>query len=327
MMRAVLIGAGSIASRHVAVLSNISGVEIAGVMDVNEPALQRFAEHHGVPAFNSLERLFDEARPDYALILTPRAVREQPMRACVERDVPFLVEKPPCHNMTTGNRLQQLLSEYGTIHAVGFMHRYSPAVDVARDILAGNELSTLSVEIRTPLAQGDGWRQRPVPFDVAASGGIIGEVGIHYIDTMRYLSGSNITRVKALGSHQMVRQAESADAAVVAMQLESGVLATMAHTWCAADWYACVTATFRTGTISVLLMGDCQRVWGRVDGKEIDFSVESQAEHRRLHEAFLTSVTAGDMAGVRTPYGDALETFQTSARINRELYGETGELD
>jgi predicted dehydrogenase len=168
---------------------------------------------------------------------------------------------------------------------------------------------------------------RPVPFRVAASGGIIGEVGIHYIDIIRYLSGCNIAQVRALGSRQLVKQVESADAVVVAMQLESGVLASMTHTWCASDWHACVTATFQTGTISILLMGDGQRVWGRADGKEIDFRVDGQAEHIRLHETFLAAVTCGDMSGVRTPFADALESFHTSARINLELYGSTGELE
>jgi len=82
------------------------------------------------------------------------------------------------------------------------------------------------------------------------SGGLVGEVGIHYVDIVRYLCRSEVAAVEALGSNQVLTPGngvDTVDAAAWTMRMHNGVIASFAHTWAAFDWHAVVTLTTCSG--------------------------------------------------------------------------------
>ena len=326
----LIVGAGGIASRHASIIAQAPDAELAGIVDVSEDAIARFRERFPVPAATDLDQALDDLQPGAVILCTPRTVREAVIRTCCSRGIPILIEKPPCECLSTGRRIEALLHETGLVHSVGFMHRYNPAIDLLRERLQGHAVSTLAINVRTPLARMDLWKTKPYPYDTDASGSIAGEVGIHYIDLIRFISGSEAGAVVALGTHQVLQpqgRVTTCDAAAWALRMDNGVVASVIQTWTAGDWRAVVTAVTDKGTLVAGLMGGASQLSGTIDGETIDFEGGDDDEHRALHRAFFDAAASGDLSGIRSPYGDALKTFETAARVNRELYGETRELD
>ncbi len=329
MKKTIIIGTGGIANRHANTLNNIEGAELVAGVDIRPDAAEAFATRHGIKAYTNLTVALDEETPDYVVITTPRQAREELIGICIDRGIPFIVEKPPSKDISSGKRMAGLIAERNPLHAVCFNHRYNPAVDFARNALRGKPITMVSVQTRTPLAHSKIWESRVYPFNVAQSGGLIGEVGIHYVDIARYLCGAEVDQVEAVGSRQVFPDfdgVDSIDAAAWVMRLTNGVVAAYAHTWCASDWFSCVTLTSERDFINVQLMGGKARAWGWVDGEDVAFEDEDDSEHHAMHVVFLKAVENGSMDGIRTPFADALETFRVCGKLNEKLYGATPEL-
>lgn len=81
MARVLIVGCGGIAGRHAGIVKGIDGVELVGVMDVDEERAKAFGEKYGAAPYTDLERALDEAKPSSVVICTPRTVREGPISA------------------------------------------------------------------------------------------------------------------------------------------------------------------------------------------------------------------------------------------------------
>jgi len=329
MAKVLIVGCGGIAGRHAGVVKGIDGIELVGVMDVDEERAKGFADKHGAAPYTDLEKALDDAKPSSVVICTPRTVREGPVGVVAERGVPALIEKPPCDKMSTGRRVQEIINKHGLVHSIGFMHRYNPAVDHVRERIEGQTVSLINITIRTPLAMSGLWKTKPAIYSVEKSGGIVGEVGIHYIDLVRLLSGSEVVEVSGLGTAQVLELDDAIttyDTAAWTMGMENGVVANIAQSWASAGWAATVEIMTDKGSACCGLMGGRSRAWGEIDGEKFEFEADNNAEHVALHAAFLKAVETGDMTKVRSPFADALATFEAAAKVNECLYEATAEL-
>jgi predicted dehydrogenase len=330
MAKALIIGSGGIAGRHAAMLQKTPSVTLVGAVDVRTEQAQAFAARHRIPAYTDLRKALDECAPAYAVVATPRTAREEILATLAERQIPALIEKPPCDRLSTGRRILAILNASKLIHSVGFMHRYNPAVDTVRRKIAGHKISLIHITIRTPLAYMDLWKTKPYPYNVERSGGIVGEVGIHYIDLVRFLCGGEMTRVSGLGTVQVLQpdaNVTTYDAAGWVMQMDNNVLATVSQTWASHGWRATIEVLTDKGSAVCQVMGGPSLAWGDMDGVPFRIEAEEDAEHMALHASFLDAVTRRDMSPVRSPFADALATFETGAKINQHLYGTTTELE
>lgn len=125
-MNVLIVGAGGIAGRHVDRLNRIEDVQVVGVCDLDIDRARRLAERcGGSPAtYTDFAQAIGAGGADYLLLTTPRCVRLPVIEACVEAGLPVLMEKPPCHDLETGERIADLLDRSGLLHSVGFMHRW-----------------------------------------------------------------------------------------------------------------------------------------------------------------------------------------------------------
>jgi predicted dehydrogenase len=329
-MRILIAGAGGIAHRHVSVLDRIEEAEVVGVMDIVAENARALADEAGAAPYTDLAEAVDASQPDALLLLTPRTVREGPISFCIERGLPVFVEKPPCECLSTGRRIHDRLQEAGLVHSVGFMHRYGARLERVLQHLREQRLSSVNILIRTPLALTKMWEHRPYPFQWRRSGGIVGEVGIHYIDIIRYICGAEPVEYTALGSRQALPDSEATttdDAVACSMRMANGVMATVCLTWAANDWYAAAHLATDAGHATVELMpyGADLAAWGTA-GDESFRDSDACDEYEQEHRAFLRAVQSGSMEPVRSPYADALKTFEATARVNALLYGENAEL-
>jgi predicted dehydrogenase len=306
-MKLFLVGTGGIAHRHVEALQRIPETAIAGVCDLDRARAEQFVAKHQLPArvYPDVAAGLDAVKPAAVVLLTPRHVRLPVVKLCVERHLPLLMEKPPCHSLAVGNEIKELLTQSGLIHSVGFPTRYEPSLRAALTKIAGERLALIQILLTSPMATQPVLAAYPDPYLIERSGGLAGDQGIHYVDVARYIARSEVKTVRALGTNRVLPvspQVTTRDTAGWVLEMQNGIVVTHAHTWGAANWTCQIRLVTDHSNVTVDGFGD---VLGQFEG-----------EHRAFHAA----VARGNIQPVLSSYADALESFRVTEEINRQLY-------
>ncbi len=326
MKRVLIIGTGGIAHRHIGALANIHEIHIASVCDIHAERAKEFAAPLGAAVFTSIDEAMSQSQPDYVILTTPREVREEAIAKCISHGLPVFMEKPPCHNLSAGEKIREMLASSQLLHSVGFNTRWHDSLNVALGWLSGQRLSRIAICFSGTFAAQPIWKTYAAPYLVERSGGLVGDQGIHYIDIARYISKSEVKRVMAMGCNQILPKSEhvsTVDAAAWLMEMENGVLVSHNHTWGAPGWSCLIDMVADGGIVRVDICANTAS--GTVNGETVTHQ-GTQDEFENEHRGFLRAVEAGDISIVCSPYADALESFRVAANINKIIYGETPEL-
>jgi predicted dehydrogenase len=90
-----VLGCGAIAHQHLAVLSRLPGVEIAGVCDTSRAAARVAAERYGAAAaYTDSAEMLAVARPDVVHVLTPPQTHSRLVVDCLKSGAHVVCEKP-----------------------------------------------------------------------------------------------------------------------------------------------------------------------------------------------------------------------------------------
>ena len=113
-MRAALIGAGQIARQHLACLTTLPDVEIAGVCDLSAATAEAAAERYGVGAwFTDHRAMLDKVRPDVIHITTPPTSHFRLAQDAIGSNAHVIVEKPATSTLDELETLEQQARQSG----------------------------------------------------------------------------------------------------------------------------------------------------------------------------------------------------------------------
>jgi len=133
-----------------------------------------------------------DARPDAVVISSATPDHPAQIRACAARELPMLCEKPIA---LTLRKTRDALDAGGDLLQVSFQRRFDPGFAEARRLVAEGALGTLySVRMCA-------YDHEPSPEHfIPSSGGIFRDLHIHDFDVARWLTGSEVDRVYAVGA-------------------------------------------------------------------------------------------------------------------------------
>jgi predicted dehydrogenase len=215
--RIVVAGAGLIGRRHVALVQENPGCELAGIVDPAPVAASRYGS---ISEFFAAEGTEDVG----VIVATPNRLHVQIALECVERGVPVLVEKPIADTVEDGARLAEAAEKAGVPLLVGHHRRYSPLLEAAAGTVAAGALG------RVVAVQGSALFHKPDDYFDAApwrrepGGGPILINMIHEVDDLRAVCGE-IVAVQAMAANG-TRGHEVEDTVAIALRFASGALGT-----------------------------------------------------------------------------------------------------
>jgi predicted dehydrogenase len=222
--RLAVAGLGLIGQRHARLIRDRHDCELVAVADP-DPAAGATAAALGTTAYDSLDLLLSESRPDGVIVATPSELHVPHALSCIEAGVPVLVEKPIATSVADGQALVHASHRTGVPVLVGHHRRHSPILAASRKIVGSGALGDLVAVTAVTLFPKPSayfeigpWRRRP-------GGGPILINLIHDVDALRALAG-DVVAVQAAASNR-VRGFEVEDTAVVALRFASGALGTM----------------------------------------------------------------------------------------------------
>jgi 1,5-anhydro-D-fructose reductase (1,5-anhydro-D-mannitol-forming) len=138
----------------------------------------------------------------------------------------LLCEKPIAMSLSHAEQMVTAAKSANLIFATNHHIRVAGSHQLVRKMIENGELGELiSVRINHAVALPDrlkGWRIT----DQSAGGGVVLDIVVHDVDTLRYLIGSNISEVVGLTNSFGLGTDQIEDSAMVIYKFENGVLAT-----------------------------------------------------------------------------------------------------
>ncbi len=315
-IRIGFIGAGWISGSHRQTLRAMDDVELVAVCDVDEAKARQAAEEDGAAAYGDWRQMLRGETLDALYICVPPFAHGEMERAAVEKGLPMFIEKPVAVSWEAAVPVARQVLDSGLTTAVGYHWRYSPLTERARTFLEEARVAAMVGAFACPMPPPDWWRRRD------GSGGQVIEQTTHVADLVRYLSGSEPTRVFAAGTSGImeakVENFSVDDASVAVVQLSSGVVAGLTS--------ACMQPlVYRIG-LDVLTdrgtvrLGEEQVVVEESDEKREAMELPADCSPWGLAtEGFVQAVRTGDESSVRCDYAEAMRTFGLTCAIQASI--------
>jgi predicted dehydrogenase len=199
VIRAAVIGCGTISVVHLEAIEKLEGADLVAVCDVDGDRAAAAGERYGVPAFTSHRQLLEEVRPDVVHICTPHDQHVPVAVDCIEAGVNVLLEKPVAATVAEAERLIEAAGRHpGVKVAVCLQNRYNLATRAARELLDSGELGAVRGGSATLL-----WSRGPAYYEARpwrgrkreSGGGVLINQAIHTLDLLEWLLG-DVTRVR-----------------------------------------------------------------------------------------------------------------------------------
>jgi myo-inositol 2-dehydrogenase/D-chiro-inositol 1-dehydrogenase len=222
-----LIGAGAIGRVHAKnVQHQIRNAKLVAVADVDQKAAVSVAEQSGNgKVYSDYKDIINDGNVGAIIVCVPSFLKPEIVRMAVERNKHIFVEKPMAITMKDSDEMVKLVEESGLRFQVGYQRRFDPSYLRAREAVESGQLGKLLLvkeHNRDPPAPIVGWSTNP-----ARSGGMFLDTTSHDFDAVRWLAGSEVTRVYADGDalvYEDLKKNGDYDTVSVVMKLSNGAI-------------------------------------------------------------------------------------------------------
>lgn len=136
-MRFGVVGCGTIAQvMHVPYLAELPDVDLVALADPVESRVETLGDRYNVPnRYRTADDLVAESDPAAVVVCTPSHTHADVVETTLSADVHTLVEKPLAARPEDADRLVATAEDSDAVAMVGYMKRYDPAFERAREEL------------------------------------------------------------------------------------------------------------------------------------------------------------------------------------------------
>lgn len=242
-VRVAVLGAGSVAqTRHLPEYAANPNAEIAGILDFNQARAQELCERYGGRAYGSLEEVLEDSSVDAVSVCTPNATHAEYTIKALKAGKHVLVEKPMALSLSEGRDMMAAEKKSGKTLMLGHNQRLVKAHIKAKELLRTGAIGELLFfQCNFKHAGPETWSADPGAATWffrkdKANFGVMGDLGAHKIDLIRYLTDSEIRSVFA---NMMTLDKKYPDGSPIALEdnavcmfhMENGLPGIMNFSW------------------------------------------------------------------------------------------------
>ena len=196
-----------------------------------------FAKKYSCAAAPSYEALLADSSIDAIINTTPNSVHKETTIAAAQAGKHVFLDKPIANTVADGRALTEACRQAGVVLGMGYQRRREGQFRWIRQQIDAGLFGTLvnaeSNISRDRLGKIDlsSWRYQAS----GMPGGVMLQIGIHYVDVLTYLMGP----VKAVSgrSAQLVLPGDNPDVASLILEHENGALSTVNASYASASEY------------------------------------------------------------------------------------------
>jgi UDP-N-acetylglucosamine 3-dehydrogenase len=188
LIKVGVIGTGAMGQNHVRIYSEMDGVKLAGISDVDQNRVEAMASQFKTKPFTDYKKMFAEGL-DAVSVVVPTKLHKQVVLDALDAGIHVLVEKPIADSVENADLMIEAARKAGKVLMVGHIERFNPAVIKLKEIIQSGTLGKI-VSISTKRVGPYNPRIRDV--------GVVLDIGVHDIDIISYLYGKKINSVYAI---------------------------------------------------------------------------------------------------------------------------------
>lgn len=185
-----LIGTGFIAHYHARAILSLSDTRISVICDTNRASAEKFADkyHLKCPIATDPVQMLNTADVDAAVIAIPNKYHLPYARKLLTHGKDVLIEKPLALNSAEAEEIMRTAETSGRVVMTGHMWRFDEEVNFIKKGIAAGKIGTVFKTKGFGIHENwgpEGWfTQKEL-----AGGGALIDMGVHALDTARYLLG------------------------------------------------------------------------------------------------------------------------------------------
>jgi len=202
--------------------------EIVAACDPNAETCAKFGADFQIPTFASLEELLSQVKPDAVYIASPHQYHCEHVLLAARHGVHIIVEKPLTLSMADADRMIAAVEKNGVHLVVGHSRSHDPVIKTMRHIVDSGDIGRLAMINCWNYTDFLYRPRRPEELDTSKGGGIIFNQLPHQIDSIKAISGQNITSVHAIAGGLDARRPTEGHCAAL-LKLTNGVNATLVY--------------------------------------------------------------------------------------------------
>jgi 1,5-anhydro-D-fructose reductase (1,5-anhydro-D-mannitol-forming) len=218
-----IVGLGRIASGQIApAITASSGNTLVSVVSRDQGRADEFARSHGAArGLDDYAKMLADPEVDAVYIATPNALHAEQVIAAARAGKHVLCDKPLATSVADARRAADECRSRGVRLGITFQTRFHPGMAEAARLVRDGGIGRVIVA-QVQLSAG---RNLPVSWrtDPALAGlGTINNLGVHGLDLLRYLLGSEVAEVTALTDSEPGYQVDTT--ALILLRFANGTL-------------------------------------------------------------------------------------------------------
>ncbi len=219
-LRTAVIGLGYMGGNHLRTIFDMNDYELAAVVDVDAEKAARVAEKYNCNHYSSVADMLKNETIDCASITVPTLYHRETVLALIGKSVPCLLEKPIAQNTAEAKKIIEAARKGDATLLVGHIERFNPAIGAVKELVGKDRLNHIF------LATAE--RVGPLPTRPQEVG-VVTDLAVHDIDTMRFILGSEIGSV--YGKVRKVSSKNVEDMGEAMLAFNSGINAHLRVNW------------------------------------------------------------------------------------------------
>jgi predicted dehydrogenase len=177
-----IIGAGSFAAFAAKAFTNVKGVTIAAVSDINEQVGQDLSKKLNAVFYPAYNGLLQNRDIDLVYIATPPFLHVEISKNAIHAGKHVICEKPGALGVREAVEVKLLASERGLLYVVNLMQRYNQLYGVVKKIVDEKILGDFLHGYFENYASDENLNNEHWFWDEKKSGGIFTEHAVHFFD-------------------------------------------------------------------------------------------------------------------------------------------------
>ncbi|MDY7041915.1 MAG: Gfo/Idh/MocA family oxidoreductase [Chloroflexota bacterium] len=220
MIKAAVIGVGSMGRNHARVYNELEDVALVAVTDCNQETLHKVARIYRTKGYKDYREMLARERPDVVSVVVPTKHHHEVALNALTDGAHVLVEKPIASTLEEGWEIIEKARALNRHLMVGHIERFNPALVELKRQLDDDKLGRI-FQIHS---------RRLGPFPPRMSNvGVVIDLATHDLDIMRYLTGSEVARLYAETEHNVQTMCDDLLSGLVKFQ--NGVLGVLDISW------------------------------------------------------------------------------------------------
>ena len=269
-IRAGVIGVGAMGKHHSRIYSEMKGVELVGVADVDERRAAEVAAEYNTEAFTDCERLLKNDL-DAVSIAVPTSMHKEIALKAANYGVHMLVEKPIAESLKSADAIIDAARRENLKLMVGHIERFNPAILKLKELISAGELGQIiSISCR---------RVGPYPPRIRDVGIII-DLAVHDIDAISYLYGKRALSVYSIAGNSFHTKEDHASILLQYEDKKSGMVET---NWLTPHKIRKLTVTGTGGVAHADYLEQSLEIWEEGGVREVEIEKREPLKNELEH--------------------------------------------